>query len=103
MKSHEQLAVDQIEPERNSRHILDDSSVEEAENLEYQYYYQPAKDKSHPLIYIACIILILVAFTFCYFAIQAVEYRQELFEVLKFFVLTGIGFLAGSRYSSRSE
>lgn len=103
MKSHEQLAVDQIEPERHSRHILDDSSVEESENLEHQYYYKQVKDKSHPLIYIVCIILILVAFTFCYFAIRAVEYRQELFEVLKFFILTGIGFLAGSRYSSRSE
>lgn len=118
MKSREQLAVDKIELERSSQHTLEDSSVGESENVEYQHYYQHAKDRKaqeqgwigkvlgdrgHAPIYIICIILLLVAGTFCYLAINAVEYRQEIFELLKFFILTGIGFLAGSRYSSRSE
>lgn len=118
MKSHEQLAVDKIELEQNSQHTLGDSSVEESENVEYQHYYQHAKDikaqeqgwigkllgdRYHAPIYIVCFILVGVAGTFCYLAIDAVEYRQEVFELLKFFILIGIGFLAGSRYSSRSD
>ena len=118
MKSREQLAVDKIEPEQSSQHASGDSGVGESENAESEHYYQHARDikaqeqgwigkvlgdRNHAPVYIVCLILVLVAGTFCYLAIGAVEYRQEVFELLKFFILTGIGFLAGSKYSSRYE
>ena len=118
MKSHEQLAVDKIELERNSQHTLEDSGVGESEHLGYQIYYQHTKDikaqeqgligkvlgdRDHAPINIVGIILALVIGTLCYLAIFTDEYGKDVVEMLKFCVLTGVGFLAGRRYPSRSE
>ena len=118
MKSREQLAVDKIEPEQSSQHASGDSSVGESENAESEHYYQHARDikaqeqgwigkvlgdRNHAPINIVCIILVLVVGTLCYLVIFADVYRQEVLELLKFLMLAGIGFLAGSKYSSKHE
>ena len=118
MKSREQLAVDKIAPEQNSQHTSEDSRFGESENVEYQHYFQYEKDRKaqeqgligkvlgdrhHAPTNIICIILLLVTLILCTLAFIDVEFRPEIYELLKFLILIGIGFLAGTRYPSKSE